>query len=150
MNDRSAAAHPLHLAVTYARPVPAPSDERYERGLRAYASQLGIAPEEVPSWFADRFGARFGGEAISAAAGAWTDDSLSLRDRSLIVVSALIAQGGVDERLRSHVRWAVEHGSNREELEALATLLAVYVGFPRASTGMEIVRQELDRIEEDA
>jgi 4-carboxymuconolactone decarboxylase len=136
--------------MTYARPVPAPSDERYERGVRAYASQFGISPEEVPSWLADRFGERFGGEAINAAAGAWTDDALSLRDRSLIVVAALIAQGGVDDRLRGHVRWAVEHGSSRDELEALVTLLAVYVGFPRASTGMEVVRQELDRIEEGA
>ena len=130
--------------------MPAPSDERYERGVRAYASQFGISPEEVPSWFADRFGERFGGEAINAAAGAWTDDALSLRDRSLIVVAALVAQGGVDDRLRGHVRWAVEHGSSRDELEALVTLLAVYVGFPRASTGMEVVRQELDRIEEGA
>jgi alkylhydroperoxidase/carboxymuconolactone decarboxylase family protein YurZ len=136
--------------MTYARPVAAPLDERYERGVRAYASQFGIPPEEVPSWFADRFGERFGGEAINAAAGAWTDDALSLRDRSLIVVAALIAQGGIEDRLRGHVRWAVEHGSNRDELEALVTLLAVYVGFPRASTGMEVVRQELDRIEEGA
>jgi 4-carboxymuconolactone decarboxylase len=133
--------------MTYARPVPAPSEERYERGLRAYASQFGISPEDVPAWFADRFGERFGGEAINAAAGAWTDDALSLRDRSLIVVAALIAQGGVDDRLRSHVRWAVEHGSNRDELEALVTLLAVYTGYPRASTGMEVVRDELDRME---
>jgi len=127
-----------------------PSDDRYERGLDAYASQFGIAPEEVPAWFAERFGERFGREAINAAAGAWTEDTLSLRDRSLIVVAALIAQGGVEDRLRSHVRWAVEHGSSRGELEALVTLLAVYVGFPRASTGMEVVRQELDRIEEGA
>jgi len=126
-----------------------PPDERYERGLSAYASQFGIQPEEVPAWFAERFGERFGHEAINAAGGAWPDDALSLRDRSLIVVAALIAQGGVEERLRGHVRWAVEHGSNRDELEALATLLAVYVGYPRASVGMEIVRQELDRIEED-
>ena len=126
-----------------------PPEERHERGVRAYASQLGIASEDVPAWFAERFGERFGREAINAAGGAWTDDVLSLRDRSLIVVAALIAQGGVEERLRSHVRWAVEHGSNRDELEALTTLLAVYVGFPRASVGMEIVRQELDRIEED-
>jgi 4-carboxymuconolactone decarboxylase len=104
----------------------------------------------VPAWFAERFGERFGREAINAAAGAWTEDTLSLRDRSLIVVAALVAQGGVEDRLRGHVRWAVEHGSNRDELEALVTLLAVYVGFPRASTGMEIVRQELDRIEENA
>jgi 4-carboxymuconolactone decarboxylase len=136
--------------MPYARPVTTPSDDRYERGLDAYASQFGIAPEEVPAWFAERFGERFGGEAINAAAGAWTEDTLSLRDRSLIVVAALIAQGGVEDRLRGHVRWAVEHGSNRDELEALVTLLAVYVGFPRASTGMEIVRQELDRIEAGA
>ena len=127
-----------------------PPDERYERGVDAYASQLGIPPEEVPAWFEERFGERFGREAINAGAGAWMEDALSLRDRSLIVVAALIAQGGVDDRLRSHVRWAVEHGSDREELEALTTLLAVYVGYPRASVGMEIVRQELDRIEEDA
>jgi 4-carboxymuconolactone decarboxylase len=127
-----------------------PPEERYQRGLSAYASQLGIAPEDVPAWFAERFGERFGEEAINAAAAAWMDDCLTLRDRSLIVVAALIAQGGVEERLRGHVRWAVEHGSNRDELEALTTLLAVYIGFPRASVGTEIVRQELDRIEEDA
>jgi 4-carboxymuconolactone decarboxylase len=132
--------------MTYARPV---TDERYEQGLNAYASQFGIPREQVPDHLAERFGERFGREAINAAGGAWPDDCLSLRDRSLIVVAALIAQGGVEDRLRGHVRWAVEHGSNRDELEALTTLLAVYVGYPRASTGMEIVRQELDRIEEE-
>jgi 4-carboxymuconolactone decarboxylase len=132
--------------MSYARPV---TDERYERGVNAYASQFGIRPEQVPEYLAERFGERFGNEAVNAAAGAWTDDCLSLRDRSLIVVATLIAQGGVEERLRGHVRWAVEHGSSRDELEALTTLLAVYVGYPRASVGMEIVRQELDRIEEE-
>lgn len=122
-------------------------EERYERGLDAYASQFGIARDEVPAWFAERMGERFGVEAINAAGGAWPDDCLSLRDRSLAVVAALVAQGGVEERLRSHVRWAVEHGSSREELEALVTLLAVYVGFPRASAGMEVVRDELARLE---
>ena len=123
-------------------------DERYERGLDAYASQFGIPREDVPAWFAERMGERFGDEAIRAAAGAWVDDCLSLRDRSLVVLAALIAQGGVDDRLRGHVRWAVEHGSSREELEALVTLLAVYVGFPRASTAMEVVRDELAATED--
>jgi 4-carboxymuconolactone decarboxylase len=122
-------------------------DERYERGLDAYASQFGIPREDVPAWFAERMGERFGTEAINAAALAWVEDCLDLRDRSLIVVAALVTQGGLDERLRGHVRWALEHGSRREELEALVTLLAVYVGFPRASAGMEIVRDELALIE---
>jgi 4-carboxymuconolactone decarboxylase len=124
--------------------------ERYEKGLDAYASQLGIPREDVPAWFVDRFGERFAEEAINAGGGAWPDDCLSLRDRSLIVVAALVAQGGLDTRLRGHVRWAVEHGVTREQLEALVSLLAVYVGYPRASVGMEIVREELDCLEASA
>jgi 4-carboxymuconolactone decarboxylase len=125
-------------------------DERYARGVAAYASQFGISPDQVPGWFAERFGERFGTEAINSAAGAWVDDDLSLRDRSLVVVAALIAQGGVESRLRGHVGWAIEHGVTAPELEALVTLLAVYVGFPRASAGMEIVRDELARLEQRA
>src|SRR5947209_2906892 len=66
-------------------------DDRYERGLDAYASQFGIPREDVPQWFTDRYGEQFGTEAINAAGGAWGDDRLSLRDRSLVVVTALIA-----------------------------------------------------------
>jgi 4-carboxymuconolactone decarboxylase len=122
-------------------------DDRYERGLDAYASQFGIPREDVAAWFAEWMGERFGTEAVNAAGGAWIDDCLSLRDRSLVVIAALVAQGGVEDRLRGHVRWALEHGSSRQELEALVTLLAVYAGFPRASVAMEIVRDELARIE---
>ncbi len=119
--------------------------DRWQRGLAAYASQFGIDESEVEAWFAERHGERFGTEAINAAGGAWADDELSLRDRSLVVVAALVALGGVDDRLRGHVRWALEHGVTREELDALCALLAVYVGYPRASTANEIVRDEIAR-----
>jgi len=122
-------------------------DERYERGLDAYASQFGIPREDVPQWFTDRYGEQFGTEAINAAGGAWADDRLSLHDRSLVVVAALISLGGVEERLRGHVRWAIEHGASRDELEALGVLLAVYVGYARASVGLEIIREELARLD---
>jgi 4-carboxymuconolactone decarboxylase len=120
--------------------------ERYDRGLKAYASQFGIDESEVAAWFAEHHGDRFGEEAINAAGGAWNDDELSLRDRSMVVVAALIAQGGVEERLRGHVRWAVEHGVTPVELEAIVALLAVYVGFPRASVASEVVRDELGKL----
>ena len=122
-------------------------DDRYERGLDAYASQFRLPRDEVEPWFREHFGGRFAEEAINAGGGAWPDDCLSLRDRSLIVLAAMIAQGGLEARVRTHVRWAVDHGATREELEALVTLLAVYAGYPRASAGMEVVREELDQIE---
>jgi 4-carboxymuconolactone decarboxylase len=124
--------------------------ERFELGLDAYASQLRVPRDEVVAWFRERFGDRFAEEAINAAGGAWVDDSLGLRERSLIVVAVLITQGGVDQRLRGHVRWAVDHGATREELEAMVALLAVYIGYPKASAGMEIVRAELDGMESGA
>jgi 4-carboxymuconolactone decarboxylase len=119
------------------------ASDRWERGVGAYASQLGLTPDEAAAWFRDRYGERFAEEAINAAGGAWVEDTLSPRDRSLIVVTTLATLGAADDRLRTHVRWALEHGSSRAELEALVTLLAVYVGYPRASVAMEIVRDEL-------
>jgi len=121
------------------------ADDRYARGLKAYASQFGIAEGAVAAYFAERHGERFGEEAINAAGGAWSGDGLSLRDRSIVVVVALITQGGVDERLRGHVRWALDHGVTPTELDAIVALLAVYVGYPRASIAGEIVQEELTR-----
>jgi 4-carboxymuconolactone decarboxylase len=123
-------------------------DERWARGIAAYASQLGLPEEEVFRHLSSRFGELMATEAVHAAGGAWGPDSpLSLRDRSLAVLTALAAQGGVEERLRSHVRWAVEHGATRAEIEGLLAFLAVYIGYPRASVAMDIARQELDGVE---
>jgi hypothetical protein len=68
-------------------------DDRYERGLDAYASQFGIPRADVPQWFTDRYGERFGTEAINAAGGAWADDALSLR--------TLRARGMTPEEVRA-------------------------------------------------
>lgn len=117
-------------------------DQRWARGLAAYASQFRIGEDEVFARLAGTVGERMATEAINAAGGAWGDDGvLSSRERSLLVVAALVAQGGVDARLRGHVRWALDHGVSPEELEAAVALLAVYVGYPKASVAMEVVRE---------
>ena len=118
----------------------AEGDERRQAGLAAFASQFQIPEDEVDEHMRSRFGERLANEAILATGAAWVDDCLSLRDRSLIVVAALAAQGGVDARLRTHVRWALDHGATPEELEALAALLAVYAGYPKASAASEVFR----------
>ena len=121
--------------------------ERWERGIAAYAGQFAIPEAEVWDHMCALVGERMAEEAITTAGAAWVDDCLSLRDRSLIMLAALIAQGGVEARMRPHVRWALEHGATPSELEALAALLAVYTGFPRASVGVEVIRDELARLD---
>jgi len=121
-------------------------DDRRRRtaGLAAYASQFNLPASEVEAHLGSLIGPRMAEEAICAAGGgAWDDRTLSLRERSMVVLSCLITQGGADSRLRGHVRWAVRHGVTPEEIEELATLLAIYAGYPRAATAMELIRDEL-------
>jgi 4-carboxymuconolactone decarboxylase len=119
----------------------ADDNERVARGRAAYASQFRLPEPEAVQRLENLIGERMAVEAVNAAGGAWVEDCLSLRDRSLIVLTALAAQGGVEDRLRGHARWALDHGATAEELEAALSLLAVYIGFPRASVAMEVVRQ---------
>lgn len=128
--------------------MPGPEDNEHDsarraEGIAAYASQFGIAEEEVIPFMAGLLGEHMAEEAQHSAATTWRDNALSQRDRSLIVIASLITQGGVDARLRGHLRWAPENGVTREELDEMVALLAVYVGYPKASTGMELVREEL-------
>ena len=122
------------------------AEDRVSRGRAAYASQFRLPEDEAVEELKRTVGERMADEAIHAAGGACVDDCLSLRDRSLVVLAALITQGGVDERLRGHAQWALDHGATLKELEAMATLLAVYIGYPRAAVAMqtiiEVVRDE--------
>jgi 4-carboxymuconolactone decarboxylase len=114
---------------------------RWQAGLAAFASQFRVPEDEVLEFMRSRFGERLASEAIMATGAAWTDEVLTLRERSLVGVAVLAAQGGLEGRLRSHVCWALDHGATPDELDALAALLAVYAGYPRASAAAEVIRE---------
>lgn len=58
-------------------------------------------------------------------------DNLSLRDRCLITVSALIASGIVDSSLEYHLQNAKAHGVSKLEIVETLTHLAFYAGWPK-------------------
>ena len=59
------------------------------------------------------------------------EDRLSLRDRSLVTVVALMAQGLTDESFRYHLLSAKKNGITREEVAEI-THAAFYCGWPKA------------------
>jgi 4-carboxymuconolactone decarboxylase len=124
-----------------------PAQDRRASGIAMYASQFGISEEEVPAFMADLLGPNMAEEAQYASARTWSDQDLSMRDRSLIVIASLVTQGGVEARLRGHLQWALRNGATRAELDALMVLLASYVGYPKASVGMELLIEELGPLE---
>ena len=64
---------------------------------------------------------------------AWSrEEQLSLRDRSLVTVAALMAQGLTNESFRYHLQSAKKNGITREELAEIVTHAAFYCGWPKA------------------
>ena len=60
------------------------------------------------------------------------EEQLSLRDRSLVTVVALIAQGLTDESFRYHLISAKKNGITKEEMAEIITHAAFYCGWPKA------------------
>ena len=60
------------------------------------------------------------------------EEQLSLRDRSLVTVVALMAQGSTDESFRYHLISAKKNGITKEEMAEIITHAAFYCGWPRA------------------
>lgn len=63
----------------------------------------------------------------------WERPGLSMRDRSLATVSALIAMNRPDQ-LRPHLVRVRENGMTQDELIETITHLAFYAGWPSAVT----------------
>jgi len=59
------------------------------------------------------------------------EDKLSLRDRSIVTVVALMAQGITDSSLKFHLQNAKDHGVTQKEIAAIITHIAFYAGWPK-------------------
>ena len=68
------------------------------------------------------------------------EDKLSPRDRSLITISALFAQG-LYPQLKSHLEIGKEHGLTKEEVVEVVTQLAFYAGWPKAWSTFSLIEK---------
>lgn len=60
------------------------------------------------------------------------NDVLSLHDRSIVTVSALIASGITDSSLKYHITSAKKNGVSKAEMAEIITQLGFYAGWPKA------------------
>jgi 4-carboxymuconolactone decarboxylase len=70
----------------------------------------------------------------------WERTELSPRDRSLVTVAALIANGNT-EQLPSHLNRAKANGILESELAEVMTHLAFYTGWPRAISAILVAKE---------
>jgi 4-carboxymuconolactone decarboxylase len=70
----------------------------------------------------------------------WARPGLSLRDRSLVTISMLIALGNEHE-LKVHLASGLRNGLTPKELEEVIYQATGYVGFPKASDALAIASE---------
>ena len=69
------------------------------------------------------------------------EDKLSLRDRSVVTVIALMASGVLDSSLKYHIRNAKNHGVTAEEMAEILTHAAFYAGWPKAWAALRMAKE---------
>lgn len=74
----------------------------------------------------------------------WERAELSPRDRSLVTVAALIANGNA-EQLTGHLNRAKQNGLSEAELAEVIIHLAFYAGWPRAMSAVKVAREVFKR-----
>ena len=60
------------------------------------------------------------------------NDILSLHDRSIVTICALVGSGILDSSLKYHIQNAKKNGVTRDEIVEIVTQLAFYAGWPKA------------------
>jgi 3-oxoadipate enol-lactonase/4-carboxymuconolactone decarboxylase len=74
--------------------------------------------------------------------GIWTRPGLARRDRSIVVLTALVA-GRHFEELEFHLRAALRNGLSKEEIVEVLLQTAVYCGVPAANSAFAIADRVL-------
>lgn len=69
------------------------------------------------------------------------EEELSLKNRSMITISALMAMGIVDSSLKSHLELGRKNGITKNEMVEIVTHLAFYAGWPKAWAVFRLVKE---------
>ena len=68
------------------------------------------------------------------------ESELSLRDRSIVTVVSLMAQGLVDSSFEYHLQSAKKNGVTKTEIVEIITHAAFYAGWPKAWAAFKMAK----------
>lgn len=71
----------------------------------------------------------------------WNNPHIDTKTRSIITVTALIAQGITDNSLKYHLQNAKNHGVTKKEAAAIITNTAFYAGWPKAWAAFNMAKE---------
>jgi 4-carboxymuconolactone decarboxylase len=121
----------------------ATTDGRYEQGLAIRREVLGDAHVDRAAAATTPLSAPFQDFLTEVAWGTvWARPGLDRRTRSCITLTALVANGQLDE-LAMHVRAARRNGLSEDEIKEVLLQCAIYCGVPAANAAFAVAQRAL-------
>ncbi|WP_207509947.1 carboxymuconolactone decarboxylase family protein [Telluribacter humicola] len=115
--------------------------ERFERGREKQAPLYGDAMQQymkvLPGEFAEAIPRML---TESGFGDFYTREGLDLKTRELMIFCGLATLGGTERQMASHAVGNLKVGNNKETLLAAMVQLYPYIGFPRISNAINIIK----------
>ena len=110
--------------------------DRYKRGWEKLKEIDGSAGEQVIDALKS-IAPDLGRYIIEFAFGdVYSRGVLSLKEREIATVAALVALGNAQSQLKIHIHGALNVGCTRQEIVEIMMQMAIYAGFPAALNGI--------------
>jgi len=126
-------------------------DEKTQRGAAVIGEMMGpkFAKKMIENATSGQFGSDISRMALDYSfADSWGREGLPRREKSLVIIAALIAMKQPAE-LRNHVKIGVANGLTVADFESLLVQLSSYVGFPCIASAQTAVIEALREAGQD-
>jgi 4-carboxymuconolactone decarboxylase len=121
---------------------------RHEQGMATRRKVLGDAHVDQAEKTKTEFDAPFQELITEAAWGhVWSRDTWDHRQRSIVTLALLCAQGHWEE-VAMHIRATANTSASREDIQELILHVAIYAGVPTANRAMQVAKQTFARMDE--
>ena len=121
---------------------------RHEQGMATRRKVLGGAHVDRAEAEKTEFDAPFQELITEAVWGhVWSRDTWDHRQRSIVTLALLCAQGHWDE-VAMHIRATANTSASREDIQELILHVAIYVGVPTANHAIKVAKQTFAQMDD--
>jgi 4-carboxymuconolactone decarboxylase len=117
--------------------------DRFDEGMATRRSVLGDAHVDQAEAVKTEFDEPFQTFITEGAwGGVWSRPHFTKRERSIVTLALLAAQGD-EEEVAMHVRATANTGASKEDMIETMLHVAVYAGVPKANQALKVMKQTL-------
>jgi 4-carboxymuconolactone decarboxylase len=123
--------------------------DRFDEGMATRRAVLGDAHVDRAEAAKTEFDEPFQTFITEGAwGGVWSRPHFSKRERSIVTLALLAAQGS-DEEVAMHVRATANTGASKEDMIETMLHVAIYAGVPKANQALKVMKQTLAEMDHE-